>query len=103
MKAQNHCFLWEITKLLAGTYCGGNGWAGEPPYFLRHTILLRIPSATIIRVAKHPFLFARPPHHSLAPQMAVNNELSWPVIATELNRTGRSGDKFPHPSLDVYE
>ena len=102
MKAQNHCFLWGITKLLAGTYCGGNGWTGEP-YFLHQTILLRIPLATIIRVAKHPFLPAWPPYRFLAAQMAVNNEFSQPDIAAELNSKGRSGDNFPQPSLDVYK
>ncbi len=97
------CFAKEIAKLLGGAYCVGNSCAGEPPYFLRRAILLRISRATIIRVAKHPFHFTRPPHHSLAPQMAANNELSWPVIAAELNNTGRGSDKFPHPSLDVYK
>ena len=59
---------------------------------------------TIIRVVKHPSRLQTnwPPHHSLAAQMAVNNEFSWPDIAAELNNTGRSSDKFPQPSLDTY-
>ena len=103
MKAQSHRFFREIIELLAEIYCAGNSWAGEPLYFPHRAILLRIPLATIIRVAKHPFLSARPPHHFLAAQMAVNNDFSQPDIAAELDNTGISGDKFPQPSLDVYE
>lgn len=102
-KAQSHYFLWEITELLAGIYCAGNSWTGEPLYFPHRAILLRIPLATVIRLAKNPFLPARPPLHFPTAQMAANNDFSQPVVADDLNSTGRSGDIFPRPSLDVYK
>ncbi len=71
----------------------------------RWAILLGISLVTIIQVVKHPSRLqtSRPPHLSLAAQMAVSNEFSWPDIAAELANTGRSGDKFPRPSLDAYQ
>ncbi len=103
MKAQSHCFLWEITKILGGAYCVGNSWAGEPPYFPRRTILLRIPLATIIRVAKHPFKQTGRPVISLPLRWRWTTNFPQPDIAAELNSTGRSSDKFPQSSLDVYK
>ena len=71
--------------------------------FLHQTILLGIHLATVIRVVKHPFIQTDRLIIFLAVQIAVNNGFSWPDIATELNSTGRSSDKLPHPSLDVYK
>ena len=108
--AVNNEFSWpDIAAELDNTGRSGDKYprpsldAYQRCPFLRQTIFPGIPLATIIRVARHPFLFARLPHHFYAAQMAVNNNFPQLDIAAELNSTGRSCVRFPQPSLGVYK